>query len=154
MRGYSDLAGLALTLLTEWPALIAGLAVFRRLGHGLVGFFVPASSSYHVNGKTVFNLVMWAGLLSILGPQISKVSDEDAVTYLIPYVPGEYMQSVGTRYLRMRTCIKPMLGLGEPVLDCWDNSSTTGKNTESNNGSDFLVMASAAKAGAVLSAKI
>ena len=154
MRGYSDLSGLALTLLTEWPALIAGLAVFRRLGHSLVGFFVPASSSYSVSGKTVFNLVMWAGLFSILVPQISNISDDDAVTYLIPYVPGEYMQSIGTRYLRMRTCIKPALGFGEPTLDCWDKSSGSNRNRKSNNGSDFLVMASAAKAGAVLSAKI
>ena len=59
----------------------------------------------------------------------------------------------------MRTCIKPALGLGEPQLACWDETNddvTMATTTKSpiNNGSDFLIMASAAKAGAVLSAKI
>lgn len=159
MRGYTDLPALALTLLTEWPALIAGLAVFRRLGHKAVGFFVPSTPTYRVKGTTVFNLVMWAGLLSILGPRLAAIQEEDAITYMIPYIPGAYMQSVGTHYLRMRTCIKPTLGLGEPQLACWDETNddetmaTTTKNPI-NNGSDFLIMASAAKAGAVLSAKI
>lgn len=145
MRGYTDLPALALTLLTEWPALIAGLAVFRRLGYGLVGFFVPASpASFRVRGTTVFNLAMWAGLLSILGPRLAAIQEEDAITYMIPYIPGAYMQSVGTQYLRMRTCIKPALGWGEPQLACWDDAEEEGvigkterEKRRNNNGSDM-----------------
>ncbi len=168
MRGYSDFPALALTLLTEWPALIAGLAVFRRLGYGLVGFLVPSSSSAssassgpRVRGTTVFNMVMWAGLLSILGPRLAAIEEEDAISYLIPFVPGQHMQTVGTQYLRFRTCLKPALGLGEERLACWDDGTEGetdggggGGGGHNVNGTDFLILASAAKSGAVLSAKI
>jgi hypothetical protein len=109
---------------------------------------------------------------------LAAITEDDAVAYLIPYVPGQHMQSLGTAYLRTRTCLIPNLHLPErlrePTLDCWgttghhgssaadggsgggsgNNTAVPEFNLNNNDGSDFLVFASAAKAGAVLSARV
>jgi hypothetical protein len=133
MRGYTDTASLLITLGTEWPALIMGVAAVERLG-GLVLDLVcrnyvpyittslsPSSSSSNINrisnrvqessdkikGTTVFASGMFLALALLLSPHLRSVDDKDAMAYLIPLVPGQHMQSVGTAYLRARTCLLP-----------------------------------------------
>ena len=171
MRGYTSATVLALTLFTEWPALIIGLAVFRHLGHIIVEGVAPKALTKSLRGNTLFNLICGVALVSIIGPRLAAVQEEDAVASLIPIMPGKHMQSVGTAYLRLRTCIAPAFGLTDESkqLECWhqdqkhrradvanDAESYVSRyvSHSSNNGTDMLVLASAAKAGAVLSARI
>eukprot|EP00939_MAST-03C_sp_MAST-3C-sp1_P003664 g3664.t1 len=148
LRGYGDLFSLVVTLLTEWPALICGIAFVSHLGDKFVvdGITKKLSSS-------AFRVLMWAALFGQMWPHLSSINEKDAVAYLIPYLPGEYMQSVGTAYLRTRTCILPSI-LPAPLLaksiDCWDST----RSNKTNDGTDMLVFASAAKSGAVLSARV
>lgn len=63
------------------------------------------------------------------------------------------MQSIGTAYLRARTCLAPQMlpvRLQEQRLDCWGDDATPAFEPLP----DVLVMASTAKSGALLSAKI
>lgn len=153
MRGYSDISSLIITLLTEWPALSAGVAVVRALGLRFISTFFPFLKSSVSIGNKVFIIMMWLLLILLLYPHIAAIDDKDAMGYLIPLIPGEKMQTVGTAYLRFRTCVipnyTPSVFLASKI-NCWHEDSEGSKN----NGSDMLVMASAAKSGAVLSARI
>ena len=160
LRGYTDPVALALTLATEWPALILGVAVFSKVGSQCVPRLLG------LRGTTVFRMIMWLGLISTIAPHVSNMKEEDTVAYLIPFVPGQYMQSIGTSYLKTRTCTVPYYFPTKAAaavvandedkeneatltgpLDCWDLN-------RGNDGTDMLIMASAAKSGAVLSARI
>ena len=168
LRGYSDLRSLSMTLLTEWPALILGVACFSTIGGTLV-----SSLRLNIKGTTIFRVVMWACLIASMAPYLSKMEEEDSIAYLMPFVPGQHMQSIGTLYLRSRTCIAPKLlpvNMLPPKLDCWSKKNdgkvkgkekgkgtdkeNKNKNKNKNDGTDMLIMASAAKSGAVLSARI
>ena len=147
LRGYTNYAALGLTLLTEWPALILGVACFSRFGGHLTAWMT------NIRGTTLFRVVMWAGLISAMAPYLSNIKEQDTIGYLMPYVPGKYMQSLGTVALRSSTCLAPSYlpeSFLPPKLDCWDAKRSLG----SNDGTDMLIMASAAKSGAVLSARI
>jgi hypothetical protein len=153
MRGYSDISSLIITLLTEWPALSVGVAVVRALGLRFISIFFPFLKSSVGVGTKLFTVTMWLLLILFLYPHISSIDDKDAMGYLIPLIPGEKMQTVGTAYLRLRTCIIPTYTpsvLLSSKINCWHEDSEGNRN----NGSDMLVMASAAKSGAVLSARI
>jgi hypothetical protein len=65
---------------------------------------------------------------------------------LMPYIPGTYMQSIGTQYMRFTTCLIPqhLPRILPTQRRCW----------EGDDNKDILVLASAAKSGAVLAAKI
>ena len=145
LRGYTDPVALVLTLVTEWPALILGVSCFVHVG----GSVVPQHLG--VRGTTVFRLFMWVGLISAMAPHVSNIKDDDAVAYLMPVVPGQYMQSLGTFFLKAKTCPArtwhPDQTNQGKLLDCWDPN-------RGNDGTDMLIMASAAKSGAVLSARI
>ena len=146
LRGYSNYAALALTLLTEWPALIFGCVCISNLGGNLVAWT-------RVQGSLIFRLLMWLLLGTFLAPYLSAMTEEDMLVYLMPYVPGQHMQSLGTFFLRTQTCRVPLLlpkSFLPPTLNCWDIDRRNG----ANDGTDMLVMASAAKSGAVLSARI
>ena len=43
-------------------------------------------------------LTRWVCLAACVAPRLLSMSEEDAVAYLIPYVPGQHMQSVGTNH--------------------------------------------------------
>lgn len=185
MRGYSDLWSLTITLITEWPALVLGVSVVRLLGWPFVckvlpflfsespppsSTAVPASHSCSSrNGTRFFTALLWLALGAAMCPHFAAIDDKDAMAYLIPLLSGEKMQSVGTAFMRIRTCIFPRLVfcyyaiLLQSVtivmlrscrvfpatqVDCWDHSGV------GNQGNDLLVMASAAKSGAVLSARL
>jgi len=111
MRGYSDFPSLIITLISEWPALITGVAVVRTLGWPCISYVLPflsyTSGKDTQRGTYYFTMAMWLSLLLILCPHIAQIDDKDAMSYLIPMIPGEKMQTVGTAYLRMRTCIIP-----------------------------------------------
>ena len=162
MRRYTDLWGLLLTLCTEWPALIMGIAVVQRLGNIVTtnicierGHGMKQSSRLPEQpGTRLFTTAMWLGLIAVIYPHISSINDKDAVALLIPHVPGQHMQSIGTAFLKHMTCTLPsyapptlLHALTGPSLDCWGGSAA-------NRGEDMLVLASAAKSGAVLSARI
>jgi len=244
-RGYSSASGLALTLATEWPALIAGLKVCTELGPALVDRLPgqprlgggggleedgntdneaadvggigssgkeddggsrsgglrqrqrsakvllvrarsasppphrptttagqaarlprrirspsfssppPPPSRPRFRGADLCSWAMVAVLSGCVAPKLAHMSEEDFLAYLIPAVPGEHMQSVGTAYLRSRTCLAPRLlpaALRERTLDCWGREGSGADDVD--DGSSFFVMASAAKAGAVLTAKV
>ena len=102
MRGYTSLTALLLTLTTEWPALIAALAVVRRLGGRPLRSF-----DSQIHGTTLFSGLMCALLVSAMASRLRSIDDEDAVAALLPIVPGQHMQSVGTAYMRGRTCLAP-----------------------------------------------
>jgi hypothetical protein len=161
MRQYSDIVSLLITLFTEWPALIMGVAVVRRVIKPLIANHLPflglvdgevKGSVQHQKGTRLFSLTMWISLFYLMYPHVSKINDKDAVSYMIPLIPGQHMQSVGTAFLRLKTCIIPthvpmLAALESSKLDCWGGGAP-------NRGGDMLVMASAAKSGAVLSARI
>ena len=110
MRAYSDVYSLLITLVTEWPALILGLAVVIRLGQSVVAKFVPFISGLISNQSypvVCFTCTIWAGLGLALFPHLASVTDKDAMAYLIPMIPGQHMQTVGTAFFRARTCVAP-----------------------------------------------
>ena len=143
MRGYTDTVSLLMTLFTEWPALLLGVAVVEQLGGGVLAAagsrwvpFLTGNDSSISNsnsnssggggdgqkdgtagdgapditpwpGTRVFAYGMCLALVLLLGPHLARVDDKDAVAYLIPLIPGQHMQSVGTAYMRARTCLQP-----------------------------------------------
>ncbi len=159
MRGYSDLTSLVVTLCTEWPALMLGLGSFSRLDSRLVKVdswpIVPKGQ----DGLSVFTLCMWALMGVLMYPHLAAMDDKHAMLYLMPYIPGQYMQSLGTAYLQTRTCIIPhrvpayiLNATMSSRLNCWADDAGDGRQLMGNDGGDMLVLASAAKGGAVLSA--
>ena len=220
MRGYGNIRSLALTLISEWPALITGLAVVHRLGWPCIVKVLPfltgaaeprrepvnschesqqessfkssraglqctaliqssASSSAATSsldfsfpragrGTSLFTVGMWLALLALLYPHLASINEKDAVSYLIPYIPGQRMQSLGTAFLRTRTCIVPRTLApvsqlartvyrrfgGSEEANCWPEIRSGRRGDTAQVGRDMLVMASAAKSGAVLSARI
>lgn len=165
MRGYASPYSLFITLCTEWPALIMGVAVVRKVVKPVLARCLPfvwrtdnmpgkQQQSQLEHGTKIFSAAMWVALLTLIYPHVSNLSEKDAVAFLIPLVPGQCMQSVGTAFLRTRTCIMPeyipkavLDVITSPTLDCWGGDAE-------NRGEDMLVIASAAKSGAVLSARI
>lgn len=130
MRGYSDPLSLTITLATEWPALIAGVAVVKLLFWQWVVSAFPflslditslelTSQSENIfrhhspagRGTKLFTLSMWVALAGLLYPHLAAVDDKDAVAYLIPLISGEHMQTAGTAFMRLRTCILPRYAL-------------------------------------------
>ena len=125
MRGYSNVSSLAITLLTEWPALITGIAVVKLLAWDALSFFlVPVPKEFDTDklysnctdqrynppsrtGTKIFTTAMWLGLITLLYPHLVAIDDKDAMAYLIPVISGEKMQTVGTAFIRARTCLIP-----------------------------------------------
>jgi hypothetical protein len=65
------------------------------------------------------------------------------------------VQSVGTAFFRLRTCVLPQwLPQPSDPLRCFDDDGLNADPTNSSAGPPLLVAAAAAKAGAVLSARI
>ncbi len=154
MRGYKDFGSLILTLVTEWPALITAIATIEQLGSRAVANAFPfiadnpkttdvIRTTEPRGAKWVAN-VMLITIFALLGPNLMNVDDDAATSYLIPYVNGKYMQSIGTAYMRFRTCYLPKYfsALFPAPIECWEGSN------------DMYVLASAAKSGALLSAQI
>lgn len=113
MRGYTDLTSLVLTLCTEWPALITGVAVFRHLGWPCVASCVPFLTTPYKGraanaGTVLFTRIMWLLLAALIYPHLANIDEKDAVASLMPLIPGQHMQSVGTLFLRTTTCGLPM----------------------------------------------
>ena len=108
MRGYNNVLSLLITLLTEWPALIMGIATVEALGGCLYDTVRGHwSKKIIMDGTSVFSSFMWLALAVLMTPHLTSVSDKDALAYLIPLVPGQHMQSLGTAYLRGKTCLLP-----------------------------------------------
>ena len=125
MRGYADPWSLAVTLLTEWPALIAGVAVVRLCALNwaltLLPFLTPSRDKSTDKNRTdksdiiydppsgrgtkIFTLTMWLSLLALMYPHVAAIDDKDSMAYLIPLIPGEKMQTIGTAFMRARTCL-------------------------------------------------
>eukprot|EP00656_Telonema_subtile_P025138 TRINITY_DN27243_c0_g1_i2.p1 TRINITY_DN27243_c0_g1~~TRINITY_DN27243_c0_g1_i2.p1 ORF type:complete len:578 (+),score=151.67 TRINITY_DN27243_c0_g1_i2:117-1850(+) len=124
LRHYSSLSVFTVTILTEWPALISALSVCCAIR-------VP---------RKVTTGLLAVGAAVVVG--CAGRFDEDAVIcWLMPNVPGTMMQSLGTGYLRARTCVLP----SQPALSsCWPGAQRP----------PMLVLASAPKGGAVLAAKL
>jgi hypothetical protein len=178
MRGYSDSTSLIITLCTEWPALISGIAVLQILGGELVTSCQSLLQKHNSKpdthkpngtratnhlGTRIFTTSLWALFFSLMYPHLSSINDKDAIASLIPVIPGQHMQTIGTTYMRFRTCILPRTLppvlynalTGSDVLECFSSRDGSLTNTQAGNtGGDLLVMASAAKSGAVLSARI
>jgi hypothetical protein len=119
MRGYSDTASLVITLGTEWPALILGVEVVEQLGglaiqkiHTMVPSFLSTTQKEQCKngrgeGQRIFVTGLWLALILLIAPHLAAIDDKDAMALLIPVVPGQHMQTVGTAFLRTRTCIMP-----------------------------------------------
>lgn len=133
MRGYHDRAALLVTLLTEWPALVFGVAVVEHVGGWVMdmvcrNFSLAASPVVKARsgreevtssagrgagtrgtgrGAAVLTAGLWLALALLMGPHLSGVTDKDAMALLIPEVPGQHMQTLGTAFLRARTCLVP-----------------------------------------------
>lgn len=152
MRGYTDTASLFITLGTEWPAIILGVAVVEELGGlalsfvgnacvpylakgSIVGVSVDNENDFSadgyakddvlsptafstrkektqqrvvsVRGTSMFASAMLLTLFLLMGPHLANIDDKDAMAYLIPLIPGKHMQSVGTAFMRLRTCELP-----------------------------------------------
>jgi hypothetical protein len=154
MRGYKDFGSLFLTLVTEWPALITAIAAIEQLGSRAVVRALPFLADRKKSKDEVLIVepcgakwvrnVLLITIFALLGPHLMNIDDDAATSYLIPYVNGKYMQSIGTAYMRVRTCLLPKyFSLLFPApMDCWEGSN------------DMHVLASAAKSGALLSAQI
>jgi hypothetical protein len=121
MRGYVSLSSLLLTVCTEWPALLLGVAAVEQLGGAAldagwkraVPFLTTGSSCSSsgggrgVRGSSVCACGLCLALGLLLAPHLAGIDDKDAMAYLIPLVPGKHMQSLGTAFLRTRTCLIP-----------------------------------------------
>lgn len=70
-------------------------------------------SSNHVfnpdagRGTRLFTAAMWLSILAVMYPHLTTIDDKDAMAYLIPLISGDRMQTVGTAYMRVRTCLLP-----------------------------------------------
>ena len=128
MRGYTSITALMITLLTEWPALIVAEEIIRT---ALLDRPKLAKYARHAL------LIIFVALVS------NHVQLEQIDRVLLPTLPGEYMQTFGTAAFRLTTCSVPTFLLPEP-LPC--------RRTPEDNS--ILVIASPAKSGALLSAKI
>ena len=84
MRGYSDLPSLAVTLMSEWPALVLGYRVVHHLGASCLPQFVTGRGEGC--GTRAFTAAMWALLLALMAPHLARIDDDAAVAYLMPYV--------------------------------------------------------------------
>ena len=58
-------------------------------------------------GTKLFTAVLWMSFAALLYPHLAAIDDKDAMAYMIPLISGEEMQTLGTAYLRARTCIIP-----------------------------------------------
>ena len=97
MRGYSTLPALVLTLASEWPALIATVAFLRS-------DTVPSISSREAGRR-----FMWAIIVGLVACLLPHLNDDNAAQFLIPNVPGQHMQSIGTLAFRATTCVLPQI---------------------------------------------
>ena len=142
MRGYTDAASLALTLGTEWPALIACEAAIRH-----------AFSRAPRAAVRLARMGIYGALAAALLPHVDKGRVAEV---LVPNVPGIYMQSIGTLAFRATTCLpaalptalppwlaREALGLAPPSLECREEGDDS-----------VLVLAAPAKSGALLSAQL
>jgi len=157
MRGYSDVNSLLLTLVSEWPALIVGIATIQRLGWPTVCHFLPfladdmskKGSNVGVKserGTNTFILVMWLSTVCLLMPHFASLDTDNLVDYMMVYIPGKRMQSLGTLILRTGTCTMPTYipQLLTAPTNCWDKGAPE----------YMVVMTASAKAGALLSGTI
>ena len=146
LRGYTSASGLAKTLTTEWPALVAATAVLRAA-------FGGERRVHAVGASRLFQASLCVALSASVWPHLNSV--EHYVSQLIPTIPGQHMQSVGTAYIRMSTCIAPRVLARLPHaldpralrLDCWGRGAGVPPR-------GMLILGSAAKSGAVLSARL
>ena len=137
LRGYTSASGLATTLTTEWPALIAATAVLRAAFGGERG----------VGASQLFQVSLAVALIAAVRPHAA--SAEHYVSQLIPMIPGQHMQTVGTAYIRASTCVVPRAlaragldgVLRQPRLDCWGRGPGVPPR-------GMLILGSAAKSGA------
>ncbi len=129
MRGYTSLLGLAVTLCTEWPALIAAERAIR---------FAFSPPSMHRLAK-----LLRVGLVGVIVAIIARNIDMDrAADVLLPNIPGHYMQSLGTAAFKARTC-------------GWSREAASSARCRADLDDDsILVVAAPAKSGALLSAQI
>jgi hypothetical protein len=150
MRGYTDVGSLCLTLVSEWPAIIVGVAVIHELGwqylQVVLPFLVETEKSRKEKsdrGTNVFIWTMWVAIFSLLHKHILGITPEQIAEYMMVYTPGVKMQSFGTFFMRLNTCTLPA------VLNKFyaPNPRTCWADGESN----MLVLSSAAKSGALLS---
>jgi len=152
MRGYSDVSSLLLTIMSEWPAVIVGIATIQRLGWPTMCKFVPFLTS-DTSGKDrsvkgtgrgtkTFIIAMWLAIFYLLRPHVDC---DKAIDYLMVYLPGKQMQSFGTFFLRTSTCMPNYLSryISTPI-NCFDERASE----------QMLVLASPAKSGALLSGSI
>ena len=100
MRGYNTISTLAVTLLTEWPALIVAEHAIRA------GFFKHTQLAKYARNALV--IIFVSILLNYIDlKQIDRV--------LLPLLPGQYMQSFGTGAFRLTTCSVPSFLRPEPL---------------------------------------
>ena len=130
MRGYDSIYSLALTMCTEWPALLCGEAYFRK----------SFPKTRHNKNFRNFMLII---LLSMMAPHFP--TDLQATEFLISVIPGHHMQKFGTAMLRFKTCTLPSY-LPETM-----RSDLTCMKKDVD---DIWIITTPAKSGAVLSAKI
>jgi len=170
LRGYSHWIRLLQALLTEWPAVILGVHLVRR-------FVGNESGGKHINWCIKSSL--WVMLISMMLPHLMGIQQEDAMQFLMPNIPGKYMQAIGTTFLRFRTC--QFLPVGAPSIKDWfpqtlQSTSCWAENVNAfegqyssvkdlarmdpidsynyNNGADMLVLAAPAKSGAMLAGRV
>ena len=134
MRGYSTLPALVLTLASEWPALIATVAFLRSDA-------VPSISSREAGRR-----FMWAIIVGLVACLLPHLNDDNAAQFLIPNVPGQHMQSIGTLAFRATTCVLPQIKVLAGV--------STPLNCRADGDNSTWVLATPAKSGALLSAKL
>eukprot|EP00928_Gymnodinium_smaydae_P071974 TRINITY_DN5542_c0_g1_i1.p1 TRINITY_DN5542_c0_g1~~TRINITY_DN5542_c0_g1_i1.p1 ORF type:complete len:597 (-),score=100.43 TRINITY_DN5542_c0_g1_i1:181-1971(-) len=142
MRGHNSLPKIAITLCTEWPALIVGVVLCTDACRRL-----PRPSS-----RMRLAAAALVAALALAAANFGGSVDADAIIAdMLPFIPGEWMHNFGTTYFRARTCellpsttgasrrLAPLpatCGLGDAVP------------------APVLVLAATAKGGAMLAAKL
>lgn len=91
---------LPITHLCRRPALIAGEAFVRYLAADSND--KNASSPFRLD--KLFNYALWGALLALVLPNVDV---EHGINELIPVLPGEQMQAIGTFFMRAKTCWLP-----------------------------------------------
>lgn len=129
MRGYDTIQALMITLLTEWPALIVAEHTIRVVFRNL-----PSKLSKYARHSL---------LLIFVSIVVRNIEIEQIDRVLLPLIPGDLMQSFGTAAFRLSTCSIPEF-LRPAPLRC----------REFKDDDSILVIATPAKSGALLSAKI
>lgn len=132
MRGYDSVGQLLLTLCTEWPALLCAEDYIRN------------SQTMQKYSKVLHNSMILL-LIAMMVPHMP--SDEQLAEYLITLIPGHMMQSVGTWFLRLKTCLTL-----PPSLQFLVNNKSSLDCGLSDN--EIWLISTTSKSGAVLSAKL